>query len=104
MGADDVGRRCGRCGGDLLLHWRIGFDDLALLEAKPLSSRLGFAVQLLTCRATGRFVRVHRELPSAVIAYLAEQTGARVPELADYDWLSRSGRRHRAEILRVRTH
>lgn len=81
--------------GDMLLRWSLGFEDLALLETKPLSARLGFAAQLLIYRATGHFARGTREIPDTVVAYLADQTGVRVPDLADYDWVNRSGRRHR---------
>jgi len=47
----------------------------------------------------GRFARAASEFADAAITYLAEQVGAAVADLADYDWIGRSGRRHRAEIL-----
>src|SRR3546814_8945777 len=50
-------------------------------------------------RTTGRFGRGAGEFPDTVVTYLAEQIGASPAELEGYDWLGRSGRRHRAEIL-----
>lgn len=85
--------------GTLTARWSLGFRDLALLEAKPAGARLGFAAQLMMYRATGRFGRTASEFSDAAVAYLAEQIGASVVDLAAYDWSGRSGRRHRAEIL-----
>jgi len=84
---------------DLAGRWSLAFEDFALLNAKPAASRLGFAAQLLLYRTTGRFGRGASEFPDTVVAYLAEQIGASPAELEGYDWLGRSGRRHRAEIL-----
>lgn len=80
-------------------RWSLAFEDFALLNAKPAATRLGFAAQLLLYRTTGRFGRGAGEFPDTAVAYLAEQIGASPAELEDYDWLGRSGRRHRAEIL-----
>ncbi len=84
--------------GTLAARWSLGFEDLALLNAKPAGTRLGFAAQLMMYRTTGRFGRAAGEFPGSAIAYLAEQIGVTAADLADYDWLGRSGRRHRAEI------
>lgn len=84
---------------DLAGRWSLAFEDFALLNAKPAATRLGFAAQLLLYRTTGRFGRGASEFPDTVVAYLAEQIGASPAELEGYDWLGRSGRRHRAEIL-----
>ena len=80
-------------------RWSLAFEDFALLNAKPAATRLGFAAQLLLYRTAGRFSRGADEFPYTVVAYLADQIGASPAELEDYDWLGRSGRRHRAEIL-----
>src|SRR3546814_4138404 len=84
---------------DLAGRWGLVFEDFALLNAKPAATRLGFAAQLLLYRTTGRFGRGAGEFPDTVVTYLAEQIGASPAELEGYDWLGRSGRRHRAEIL-----
>lgn len=85
--------------GQLAARWSLSFEDLALLNAKPVGTRLGFAAQLMMYRSTGWFSRAANEFPDATITYLAEQIGAPVADFATYDWLGRSGRRHRAEIL-----
>ncbi|WP_026149931.1 DUF4158 domain-containing protein [Sphingobium xenophagum] len=84
---------------ELAGRWSLAFEDFSLLNAKPAASRLGFAAQLMMFRTAGRFGRGADKFPDTVVAYLAEEIGASPAELADYDWLSRSGRRHRAEIL-----
>jgi len=84
----------------LAARWSLGFEDLALLSGKPLSARIGFAAQLLAYRATGRFPRGGSEISVEAATYIAAQSGAKVADLADYDWTGRSGRRHRAEILK----
>ncbi len=83
----------------LAARWSLGFEDLALLNTKPAGTRLGLAAQLLMYRVAGRFAGAASEFAEAAITYLAEQVEAAVADLADYDWLGRSGRRHRAEIL-----
>lgn len=84
---------------ELVRRWSLDFEDLALLSSKPLSARLGFAAQLTSYRATGRFCRSDNEIPVDAVIYLAAQTGTKAGDLADYDWFGRSSRRHRAEIL-----
>jgi len=74
--------------GTLAARWSLGFEDLALLNAKPVGTRLGFAAQLLMYRTTGRFGLAASEFPGAAIAYLAEQIGATAADLAGYDWLA----------------
>lgn len=88
--------------GQLAARWSLGFEDLALLNAKPVTTRLGFAAQLMMYRTAGRFGRAASEFSGAAIAYLAEQIGAAAADLANYDWLGRSGQRG-AQIRRVGT-
>jgi TnpA family transposase len=85
---------------EMAARWSLGFEDLALLSGKPLSARIGFAAQLLVYRSTGRFPRGASEISADAAAYIAVQSGTQVSDLADYDWTDRSGRRHRAEILK----
>jgi len=69
--------------GTLAVRWSLGFEDLALLNAKPVGTRLGFAAQLLMYRTTGRFGLAASEFPGAAIAYLAGQIGATAADLAE---------------------
>ena len=68
--------------GTLTACWSLGFEDIALLNAKPASARLGFAAQLMIYRTTGRFGREAGEFPDAAVVYLAEQIGVPVADFA----------------------
>ena len=85
---------------DLQSAWSLDFADNVLLASKAAPVRLGFAAQLSMYRRRGRFARDAAEFPDEVLAYLAGQTATRGSDLTGYDWLGRTGRRHRAEILR----
>ncbi|MCM5687843.1 DUF4158 domain-containing protein [Sinorhizobium meliloti] len=50
---------------------------LALIETKPLRTRLGFAAQMKMYRRAGRFIDHASEIPAEPVAYLAEQLSAR---------------------------
>ena len=67
----------------LTARWSLGFEDMALLNAKPAGARLGIAAQLVMYRTTGRYGPAASEFPDAAVAYLAEQIGARAADLAD---------------------
>jgi len=84
---------------DFAEAWSLGFADLTWLASRPPSLRLGFAAQLIVYRRSGRFARRANDFSPEAVAYLAEQTGTREADLAVYDWLGRSSRRHRSEIL-----
>lgn len=86
---------------DLTAGWSLGFEELELLEAKPLHTRLGLAAQLKMHLCTGRFAHGAEEFPSGALAYLAQQTDARLADIETYDWQGRgrTARRHRAEVL-----
>jgi hypothetical protein len=62
--------------GEFAARWSVGFEDLALLNAKAVTTRLGFAAQLMMYRATARFGRAASDFSNAAIAYLSEQIGA----------------------------
>lgn len=80
-------------------HWSLGFAELARIEAKSETSRLGYAAQLKFYQIAGRFPSEATEVPGAARDYLAEQLGRQGTELFDYDWSGRNGQRHRADIL-----
>jgi TnpA family transposase len=85
---------------DLTGEWSLSFADIEFVNAKPLGSKLGLAVQLKFFAAHGYFVTTATEVPEDAISYLANQLGIGKADLGGYDFLGRSGRRHCAEILR----
>lgn len=86
-------------GAELSRWWSLNFDELALIETKPLQSRLVFAAQLKMYRRIGLFAEHTGEVPLQPVTYLSEQLSAVVADLHSYGWTGRTGRRHREEIL-----
>ena len=83
---------------DLIEHWTLTPEDLALLGAKTGHNRLGCALLLKYLHLEGRFPLHKHEVPPAVVTYVASQLGV-PPELyLQYDWRGRSIEYHRAEI------
>ncbi len=83
---------------ELIEHWTLHVEELALLGNKTGATRLGFAVLLKFFQKEARFPAYKNEVPGVVITYLATQ--ARVPAEAylQYDWQGRSIKEHRAQI------
>lgn len=73
-------------GAELARWWSLNFDGLALIETKPLQTRLGFAAQMKMYRWAGRFIDHASEFPAEPVAYLAEQLSAALTDLDGYDW------------------
>ncbi|WP_419601153.1 DUF4158 domain-containing protein, partial [Thiolapillus sp.] len=48
---------------------------------------------------TGRFPLATNDIPETPLHYLADQLEITVDQIHEYDWLGRSGTRHRKEIL-----
>ncbi|MEC5293528.1 DUF4158 domain-containing protein [Aurantimonas sp. C2-6-R+9] len=83
---------------DLAGQWSLSFSDTEFVNSKPLATRPGVAVQLKFFAAHGFFADAADRVPDDAIGYVVEQLGG--GDLSDYDFAGRSGRRHRAEILR----
>jgi TnpA family transposase len=83
---------------ELIEHWTLNVEELALLGNKTGATRLGFAVLLKFFQKEARFPAYKNEVPGVVSTYLATQ--ARVPAEAylQYDWQGRSIKEHRAQI------
>ena len=86
--ADELGER-----------WTLLPEDLALLTDLPDTGKLGLAAQLAYWRQQGRFPDDEADLAPAVVGHLAAQVGVGVDALDGYDWVGRTGRRHRRTIL-----
>lgn len=84
---------------ELSTIWSLNYDELKLLKTKPSRNHLGFISQLKFYRFSGRFLQNSSEISEAPLQYLAEQLNVPVSDIHSYDFASRSGKRHRSEIL-----
>lgn len=83
---------------ELIEHWTLLPDELALLTNKTDHNRLGFALLLKFFQYAARFPNHQQEVPSAVIDYVALQVGVSPQLYENYDWQGRSVKYHRAQI------
>ena len=66
-------------------HWTLSADDLALIVSRRRShNRLGFAVKLCALRYPGRLLRPGELIPTAPLAFVAEQLQVSPEVLAEY--------------------
>jgi Domain of unknown function (DUF4158) len=56
---------------ELVTHWSLSTDELALLLQRDASSRLGMAASLKFFQLAGRFRTSTKEIPPVVLHYLA---------------------------------
>ena len=65
---------------DLVRHWTLGDDDLAVVSRRRRShNQLGFALQLCALRYPGRLLRPGEVIPEPALRFVADQLGT-VPE------------------------
>ncbi len=83
---------------ELVQHWTLSPDELALLANKSGHTRLGFAVLLKCFAREGRFPQSRQEIPGGVVTHIARQVGVEPGDYLRYDWDSRSIKYHRAQI------
>ena len=84
---------------ELARDWSMSFADLDFLSTKPKATRYVLAVQIKYFAAHGCFAYDASDIPSEAVSYLAEQLGAKQPDLKELSLGGRSKRRHRADIL-----
>lgn len=84
---------------ELAEHWSLKFEETQLLKTKPARNHLAFVAQLKYYQNTGRFPLATNDIPETALHYLADQLKVVVEQIQEYDWLGRSGTRHRREIL-----
>jgi hypothetical protein len=84
---------------ELVAHWSLAPEELALLPGKAGDGKLGFAIQLAFYKQHANFPDEEADIAPAVIAHVAGQIGAPTAVLDGYDWAGRTGRRHRQLIL-----
>ena len=85
---------------ELTERWSLSFEELAQLKGKSTINHLGFVAQLKYFQITGTFPQRRADLPEVPLSYLADQLDVALGDLHSYDWHGRTGKRHRAEILR----
>lgn len=83
---------------ELIGSWTLVDEDWRLVSNKSGPTRLGFALLLKFFEIEARFPRNADELPSAAIAYVAEQVKVDPAEFARYQWSGRAIERHRVQI------
>ncbi|MGW2586639.1 Tn3 family transposase [Streptomyces virginiae] len=83
---------------DLIEVWTLLEDDTKKLRNKSGANRLGFAMLLKFFEVEARFPESDKEVPTAAVAYVAQQVKVAAEEWAAYDWQGRAATRHRAEI------
>jgi TnpA family transposase len=83
---------------ELIESWSLSKEELTQLPDRVDRNRLGFAVLLKFFEIERRFPRSPRDVPAAVLSYLATQLHIPPTAFAQYDWLGRTGKRHRTAI------
>ena len=81
---------------ELVEHWTLLPDELALLANKTGATRLGFAVLLKWFQQEGRFRQTKQEIPSVIVPHVAKQVGVPADQYAQYSWQGRTIEYHRA--------
>jgi TnpA family transposase len=70
---------------DLVRHWTLGDDDLALVDRRRrIHNQLGFALQLCALRYPGRLLRPGEIIPQPALSFVADQLGAPPEVLTTY--------------------
>jgi hypothetical protein len=83
---------------ELHIHWHLTTEESNLLYKKTLHGRLGFVVSLKYFQNEGYFPEHCRQIPEAVLGYLAYQIGVSGDNLNQYEFTGRTGIRDRTEI------
>ncbi|BDA76260.1 hypothetical protein CAL7716_105990 (plasmid) [Calothrix sp. PCC 7716] len=83
---------------ELVEHFTLIPEEVALLENKSEENRLGFAVLLKFFQMEAKFPRTRQEVPKLVVAYIASLLGLSPRLYKQYEWEGRTFERHRAEI------
>jgi hypothetical protein len=83
---------------ELVTHWSLSTDELALLPQRDASSRLGMAASLKFFQLEGRFPTSTKEIPPVALHYLATHLAMQPGVITDYDWQGRTGKRYRGQL------
>ena len=83
---------------ELIEHWTILSNELALLGNKTGVTRLGFAVFLKYFQLYAHFPPAQPDIPSVIINHIASQVNVSPEEYQHYNWSGRMARYHRNQI------
>jgi hypothetical protein len=83
---------------ELLESWTLTDSEKTLLEQRAKRNRLGFAILLKFFQIEGRFSTFYKEVPTAAIAFVADQIAVSADLWSDYPLKSRTGKRDRQEL------
>ena len=87
---------------DMLRHYVLGPDDLALVRARRTdATRLGFALLLLYLRHPGRVLGAGEVPPVPLIAFVARQLGVCRTAFAAYGHRDATRCQHLSELMRT---
>ncbi|MGH3569775.1 MAG: DUF4158 domain-containing protein [Pseudonocardia sp.] len=86
---------------ELVEHFILLPDEVALLRNKSGATRLGFAVLLKYFTLAGRFPSGRSAVADEAVEFVARQVGVSAAELSFYNWSGRQIKAHRAEIRQV---
>ena len=86
---------------ELITHFTLLPDEVALLGNKTGATRLGFAVLLKAFQLDARFPRYKNDVPRVVVDYVARQLRLAPDLYLEYDWQGRSTTYHRGQIREV---
>lgn len=83
---------------ELVEHWTLAPEELALVGSKTGPTRLGFALLLKYFQIEGRFPRQRHEVPGPAVSQVAAQVDVPAILFSHYDWTGRSIEYHRAQV------
>jgi Domain of unknown function (DUF4158)/Tn3 transposase DDE domain len=86
---------------ELIENWTLLPQELELVKNKVGTNQIGFAVLLKYFQHFARFPDSPKEIPDAIISYIAQQLQIPDNSYSDYDWQGRSITNHRAAIRKL---
>lgn len=86
------------CTDDLVEHWTVLADEMALIAGKRGATRLGFALLLKFYTQHGRFPRGRSELPDEAVEHVGRQMKVPAADLGLYEWTGSTLEYHRTQI------
>lgn len=87
---------------ELSQYWLLTYEEMELLKTKPNKNHLWFCVQLKYYQYYGVFPQNIKQIADIPLQYVSEQLDIENREngtLCCYDWVDRTARRHRQEVL-----